>query len=159
MAIETHLVLSPAGKVTIAHETDWKVKDVLALADIVYDYQDIGGAIASGSFTTMGMVIIPCSIKTLSSVANSYAADLLVRSADVTLKEGRPLLLVVRESPMHPGHTRLMHLASSNGAVIVPPVPAFYTHPKTVDDIVNNIVGRVLKRLNIENDYYRRWKE
>lgn len=158
MPVETHLVLSPAARVTIAQETDWKVSDVLALADVTYSHADIGAAIASGSFTTMGMVIIPCSIKTLSAVANSYSADLISRSADVTLKEGRPLVLVVRETPLHRGHLRLMSLASEAGAVIFPPVPAFYARPQSFDDMINNTVGRVLSRLGIENDLYLRWK-
>ena len=156
--IETHLVLSPAARATIAQETDWKVSDVLALADVHYNYQDIGAAVASGSFKTRGMVIIPCSIKSLSAVANSYAEDLMARAADVTLKEGRPLVLVVRETPLHRGHLRLMDLAARAGAVIFPPVPAFYTRPHSVDDMVNNTVGRVLARLGIENENYKEWK-
>jgi len=126
LEIETHLVVSPAARVTITQETAWKVSDVLALADVTYNHQDIGAAIASGSFATMGMVVIPCSIKTLSAIANSYADDLIVRAADVTLKEGRPLVLVVRETPLHRGHLRLMDLAAQAGAVIFPPVPAYY---------------------------------
>jgi 4-hydroxy-3-polyprenylbenzoate decarboxylase len=159
MPIETHLVISPAARVTITQETDWKVSDVLALADRTYNFNDIGAAIASGSIQTIGMAIIPCSVKTLSAVANSYAGDLITRAADVTLKEGRPLLIVLRETPLHPGHIRLMSLAAEAGAVIFPPVPAFYTKPQTVDDIVNNTVGRILARLGIENEGYVRWKE
>jgi 4-hydroxy-3-polyprenylbenzoate decarboxylase len=159
MPIETHLVISPAARVTITQETDWKVSDVLALADRTYNFNDIGAAIASGSFLTMGMAVIPCSVKTLSAVANSYAGDLISRAADVTLKEGRPLLIVLRETPLHRGHIRLMSLAADAGAIIFPPVPAFYAKPQTVDDIVNNTVGRVLARLGIENEGYVRWKE
>ena len=155
--IETHLVVTPAARVTIEQETNWKVDDVLALATTHYSPRDIGAAIASGSFATRGMLVIPCSIKSLSAIANSYAADLLTRAADVTLKEGRPLLLVVRETPLHRGHLRLMDLAAAAGAVIFPPVPAFYTHPQSVDELVDNLVGRVLARLGIENDLYRRW--
>jgi len=155
--IETHLVLSPAAKATISQETDWKVSDVLAQADVVHNHADIGATIASGSFPTLGMVVIPCSIKTLSAIANSYANDLITRAADVTLKEGRLLLLVVREAPLHRGHIRLMDQAAEAGAVIFPPVPAFYTRPKNVADIVNNIVGRVLTRLGIENEQYKVW--
>ena len=155
--IETHLVLSPAARATIAQETTWKVSEVAALADVHYNYQDIGAAIASGSFVTLGMVIIPCSIKTLSAVANSYAGDLLGRAADVTLKEGRPLVLVVRETPLHRGHLRLMGLAAEAGAVIFPPVPAFYARPQSLDDVVTNLVGRVLARLGIENDLFSEW--
>jgi len=156
---ETHLVLSPAACTTIAEETSWSVNDVQGLADRSYRFSDIGAAIASGSFDTLGMVVIPCSIKTLSAIANSYSADLLTRAADVTLKEGRRLVLVVREAPLHYGHLRLMALATRAGAVIYPPVPAYYPHPQTVDDITNQIVGRVLARLGIQNDLYLRWKE
>jgi 4-hydroxy-3-polyprenylbenzoate decarboxylase len=158
LGIESHLVLSSAARVTIAQETDWKIRDVQALASVNYNDQDIGAVIASGSFTTRGMVIVPCSIKTLSAVANSYADSLLTRAADVTLKEGRPLLLVVRETPLHRGHLRLMDLAARAGAVIFPPVPAFYTRPQTVDDIVDNTVGRVLARMGIPNQEYAVWK-
>jgi 4-hydroxy-3-polyprenylbenzoate decarboxylase len=156
--VETHLVVSPAGRLTIEQETRWKIDDVMALADVTYNYRDLGARIASGSFTTQGMVVIPCSIKTLSAVANSLAGDLLTRAADVTLKEGRPLLLVVREAPFHRGHIRLMDLAAAAGAVIFPPVPAFYIHPQSVDALVNNMVGRVLARLGIENSLYQEWQ-
>ena len=158
MPVETHLVLSASARLTIAQETDWQVDDVLALADVTYDPQDIGASIASGSFASLGMVIIPCSTKTLSAVASSYTDDLISRAADVTLKEGRPLVLVVRETPLHPGHIRLMGLAAEAGAVIFPPVPAFYIRPRSIDDIVNNTVGRVLARLGIENNLYQEWK-
>ncbi len=155
--IETHLVLSPAARLTIVKETDWQVKDVLALATHAYKHSDIAAAIASGSFATMGMVVIPCSIKTLSAIANSYADNLLVRAADVTLKEGRPLVLVVREAPLHYGHLRLMGLASRAGAILFPPVPVFYGRPQSSEEIVDGIVGRILLRLGIENDLYSRW--
>ncbi len=155
--IETHLVVSSAAKLTITQETDWALQDVLALADVMYNYNDIGAVIASGSFTTMGMIVLPCSIKTLSAIANSYAENLLVRAADVTLKEGRPLILVVRETPLHRGHLRLMDQAAEAGAVIFPPMPAFYTKPQTVEDIVDNLVGRVLARIGIENEWYFKW--
>jgi 4-hydroxy-3-polyprenylbenzoate decarboxylase len=157
--VETHLVLSPAACTTIAEETSWSVNDVQALAGRWYRFTDIGATIASGSFDTLGMVVIPCSIKTLSAIANSYSADLLARAADVTLKEGRTLVLVVREAPLHYGHLRLMALATRAGAVIYPPVPAFYPHPQSMDELTDQIVGRVLKRLGIENDLYLRWKE
>ncbi len=156
--VETHLVVSPAARLTIEQETRWKIDDVLALADVNYNYRDLGARIASGSFTTQGMLVIPCSIKTLSAVANSLAGDLLTRAADVTLKEGRPLLLVVRETPLHRGHIRLMDLAAAAGAVIFPPVPAFYTHPQSVDALIDNLVGRVLARLGIENSLYQQWQ-
>jgi len=157
--IETHLVMSPAANITIAAETNWKVSDVLKLADVVHNYQDIGASIASGSYKTMGMIVIPCAVKSLSAIANSFAADLLVRAADVTLKEGRPLILVVRETPLHRGHIRLMDQAAAAGAVIFPPMPAFYAKPQTMDEIVDNLVGRVLARIGIENDQYFKWKE
>ena len=158
LEIESHLVITPAGRITLQQETSYQVKDVIALADYYYPIHDIGATIASGSFITAGMVVIPCSIKTLSAIANSYSSDLLTRAADVTLKEGRPLLLVVRETPLHRGHLRLMDQAATSGAVIFPPVPAFYLHPKTVDDIIDNLVGRVLLRLGIENESYGEWK-
>ena len=157
LEIEAHLVVSPAARVTIAQETDWKVSEVLALAEVVYKHADLGAAIASGSFATLGMVVIPCSIKTLSAIANSYSGDLIARTADVTLKEGRLLLLVLRETPLHRGHIRLMSLAAEAGAIIFPPVPAFYTRPQTIEDVVDNTVGRVLARLGIENDWYKEW--
>jgi 4-hydroxy-3-polyprenylbenzoate decarboxylase len=158
MEIETHLVVSPAARLTISQETDWEIEDVMALADVSYDHADVGAAIASGSFPMAGMAIIPCSIKTLSAIANSYSADLIVRAADVMLKEGRPLVLVLRESPLHRGHLRLMSMAAEAGALIFPPVPAFYTRPASLDEIIDNIVGRVLLRLGIENELYIKWK-
>jgi 4-hydroxy-3-polyprenylbenzoate decarboxylase len=158
MGIETHLIMSPAARATIAQETDWKVSDVAALATVNHNYADIGASIASGSFPTLGMVVIPCSIKTLSAVANANSGDLLSRAADVTLKEGRPLVLVVRETPLHRGHIRLMDVAAEAGAVIFPPVPAFYTRPHSLDDLIDNTVGRVLARMGIENDRYKQWQ-
>ena len=154
---ETHLVISAAAKATIAQETDWKVSDVDALAHVTYNVNDVGATIASGSFVTAGMVVIPCSVKTLSAVANSYSADLISRAADVTLKEGRPLVLVFRETPLHLGHLQLMERAAEIGAVILPPVPAFYARPHTVDDLVDNTVGRILLRMGIENELYLQW--
>ncbi|HEX3050894.1 MAG TPA: UbiX family flavin prenyltransferase [Aggregatilineaceae bacterium] len=156
-SIETHLVLTDAAKVTIAQETEWKVSDVEALADVAHKPQNVGASIASGSFSTLGMVIAPCSIKSLSAVANSNASDLLARAADVQLKEGRPLLLVVRETPLHLGHLRLMVQAAETGAIIMPPVPAFYSKPQTIDALINGTVGRILLRLGIENDLYFEW--
>ncbi|MER3400736.1 MAG: 3-octaprenyl-4-hydroxybenzoate carboxy-lyase [Thermoflexus sp.] len=157
--IETHLVLSPAARQTIVQETDYTVRQVLDLADVVHPFHDVGAAIASGSFQTMGMVIIPCSIKTLGAIVSGYTADLMSRAADVTLKEGRPLVLVVRETPLHLGHLDLMRRAARMGAVIMPPVPAFYGRPRTLQDLIDQTVGRVLLRLGIENDLYARWKE
>jgi flavin prenyltransferase len=159
LGLETHLVLSSAARTTVAAETDRSAAQVLALADVAYQPNDIGAAIASGSFQTLGMIVMPCSIKTLSAIANSYSADLLSRAADVTLKEGRPLLLAVRETPLHAGHLRLMTLAARAGAIIFPPVPAFYARPQSLEDLIDQIVGRALQRLGIENDLYTRWKE
>ena len=155
--IESHLIISPAARITVQQETDWSLQDIENLARVVYHPEDTSAAIASGSYLTQGMVIIPCSIKTLSAVANSYTSDLISRAADVSLKEGRPLVLVVRETPLHAGHLRLMELATSAGAIIYPPLPAFYTRPKSVDDIINQVVGRVLARLGVENDLYQPW--
>jgi flavin prenyltransferase len=159
MEIETHLIVSTAARKTITQETDWKVSDVLTLAGQSYNFRDIGARIASGSYATVGMVVIPCSVKTLSAIANSYSDDLISRAADVTLKEGRPLILVFRETPLHRGHIRLMSQAAEAGAVVFPPVPAFYTRPQSIDDIVNQIVGRVLARIGIQNEVYAPWKE
>lgn len=157
--IETHLILSAAARQTIVAETTWAVKDVEALAHVVYDARNIGAAIASGSFATRAMLVIPCSIKSLSAIANSYSADLIARAADVTLKEGRPLVLVVRETPLHVGHLRLMTRAAEIGAIIFPPVPAFYRRPQTLDEIIDDTVGRVLARIGLDNDLYARWKD
>lgn len=157
LVIETHLILTDAAKITIAQETRWKISDVEALADVVYKTNNIGASIASGSFNTMGMIVAPCSIKSLSAITHSYAEDLLVRAADVQLKEGRPLVLVVRETPLHLGHLRLMVQAVEMGAIIMPPVPAFYGHPQSVDEIINGTVGRMLLRIGIENHHYYEW--
>jgi flavin prenyltransferase len=155
--VETHLLISQAARITIAQETDWDPHDVEALADVVYRPGDIGAAIASGSFETAGMIIAPCSIKTLSAIANSYASDLTARAADVQLKEGRPVLLMVRETPLHLGHIELMAQAARIGCVIFPPAPAFYARPKTLDDLVNGTVGRMLARIGFDNELYYRW--
>ncbi len=152
------MVLSDTARLTIVQETDWQVNTVLSLANVCHDFHDVSASIASGSFTTIGMVLIPCSIKTLSAVANSYTDDLISRAADVTLKEGRPLVLVVRETPYHSGHLRLMSQAANSGAIIFPPSPAFYTRPKSIDDLINNTVGRILARIGIENDLYPEWR-
>jgi 4-hydroxy-3-polyprenylbenzoate decarboxylase len=157
LGVESHLVVSPAAETTISIETSMTIEQALELADVTYDHADTGAAIASGSFSAHGMVIIPCSIKTLSAIANSYSADLLTRAADVTLKEGRPLVLVVREAPLHRGHLRLMSLAADAGAVIFPPVPAFYPRPQSIQEISDNIVGRALARAGIDNDLYKVW--
>ncbi|OGO20971.1 MAG: 3-octaprenyl-4-hydroxybenzoate carboxy-lyase [Chloroflexi bacterium RBG_16_48_8] len=156
--IETHLVLTKAARLTIEIETDWKVPDVEALANVNYYPDDVGASIASGSFITIGMLIAPCSIKTLSAVANSYDNDLLSRAADVQLKEGRPVILMLRDTPLHRGHLRLMKLAAENGCILMPPIPTFYGRPKTVDEIVDGIVGRTLLRLGIDNQLYTHWE-
>jgi 4-hydroxy-3-polyprenylbenzoate decarboxylase len=156
--VETHLVMTQAARITIAQETEWDPRDVEALAGVSYRPADIGAAIASGSFETASMIVVPCSIKSLSAVANSYTDDLLARAADVQLKEGRPVILVVRETPLHLGHIELMAQAARIGCVIFPPVPAFYARPQTVDDIVDGTVGRILARIGLENDLYHRWK-
>ena len=156
-AIETHLILTDAAKITIVQETDWKISDVEALAGVVHKANNIGASIASGSFRALGMAVVPCSIKSLSNIAHSNAGDLLARAADVQLKEGRPLVLAVRETPLHLGHLRLMIQAAEIGAVLVPPMPAFYSRPQTVDDIINGTVGRLLLRLGIDNDLYFEW--
>ena len=156
--IETHLVISTQAEVTLHQETDMSVDDVKALASYVHTPDNLAAPIASGSFETQGMVVVPCSIKSLSAIANSYAENLLTRAADVTLKEGRPLLLAVRETPLHVGHLRLMTRAAEIGAIIFPPVPAFYARPKTVDEVVDQTVGRMLARMGISSKLYTPWE-
>ena len=155
--IETHLVVSEPAKKTIEFETGRSPQEVMDMATVVYDYRDVGAAISSGSFITDGMVIAPCSIKTLSSVTNSYNDNLLTRAADVSLKERRKLVLVVRETPFHRGHLKLMLEVTENGGVILPPVPSFYHLPKTVDDIVNQTIQKVLDQFGIEKNLFQRW--
>lgn len=157
--VETHLVMTAAAKVTLAAESDLSVDDVEERADVVHNSRDIAASIASGSFRTAGMIVAPCSIKSLSAIANSYSADLLVRAADVTLKERRPLVLMVRETPLHAGHLRLCAQASEAGAVIFPPVPAFYSRPETIDDLVTHSVVRALEHLHIEAGEIVRWHD
>jgi 4-hydroxy-3-polyprenylbenzoate decarboxylase len=155
--VETHLVISNGGKLNIALETAWSVKDVERLADDVHSDQNLAATIASGSFKTAGMVIAPCSMKTLSSVVHSYADTLVARAADVVLKEGRPLILMPRETPLHAGHCKLMLDATQIGATIAPPMPAFYNDPQTIDDLINHNVGRVLDLLDVDNSVVKRW--
>ena len=157
--IESHLVLTPTAKMNIGLETDWKVSDVEGLADVLHDARDVSASISSGSFRTAGMVVVPCSIKTLSAVATSYTDNLLTRAADVTLKERRPLVLVVRETPLHVGHCRLLLDAATAGAVIMPPVPSFYNRPLSIDDMVDHTVGRLLDLFDIDTGLVRRWRE
>lgn len=156
--VETHLVISQAARMTIAQETDYDPRAVEGLATVVYRPGDIGAAIASGSFQTAGMIVAPCSIKSLSAIAHSFDNDLISRAADVQLKEGRPVLLMVRETPLHVGHLELLTQAVRIGCIIFPPVPAFYGRPQTVEDIVNGTVGRVLARIGFANDLYHRWQ-
>ncbi len=157
--IETHLILSNAAKQTVVLETDYTVGAVEALADVPYRFNDVAAALASGSFKTMGMVVVPCSMKTLSGIASSFSENLLLRAADVTLKDRRRLVLVPRETPLHLGHLRLMAQVTEMGAVLVPPMPAFYHHPQTLDDIINQTVNRILDVLDIEltQDLFDRW--
>jgi flavin prenyltransferase len=157
LSSETHLVISAAARRTILRETSLALEDVARLAAHAYDPGDISAPIASGSFPGDGMLIAPCSIKTLSAVAHSYAEGLIARAADVCLKEGQPLILMVRETPLHIGHLRLMAQAAETGAVIFPPVPAFYGHPQSMDEIITASVGRALARMGIENDAYPKW--
>ena len=157
MPYETHLVISQAAKLNIEIETSYKPIDVEAMADFSYNYRDMAASLASGSFLTEGMVVIPCTIKTLSGIANSYTDNLLVRAADVSLKEKRKLVLVVRETPLHMGHLRLMTQAAEMGAHILPPVPSFYHHPKTIQDIIDQTIGKVFDYLGIEHELFKRW--
>jgi 4-hydroxy-3-polyprenylbenzoate decarboxylase len=157
MDIESHLIMSQASYITLKQETDLEPAAVEALATHVHASGDLAAPIASGSFRIHGMVIAPCSIKTLSAVANSHSSNLLIRAADVALKEGRPLILAVREAPLHLGHLRLMVRAAELGAVIFPPIPSFYAHPVTVDALVDQTVGRILARLGLDNDLYDVW--
>ena len=158
--IETHLVMSNAASITIALETDYTPDSVQALADVQYRFKDIAARIASGSFKTDGMVVLPCSMKTLAGIANSFSDNLLLRAADVVLKDRRRLVLVPRETPLHLGHLRLMTQVTEYGAILVPPMPAFYHRPQTIDDIVNQTVNRVLDVLDIElpKDLFTRWQ-
>lgn len=157
--VETHLIVSPSALRTIADETNYTPDEVRAIADVVYPFKDIGAAVSSGSFRAMGMLVAPCSVKTLSGIAHCYNEDLIVRAADVCLKERRRVVLLFRETPLHVGHVRLMEQASLNGAVVMPPVPAFYHRPSTVEDIVNQTVGRALDLFDLDLPFVKRWKE
>jgi len=157
--METHLVLSKAGKMTIQVETPYSVKEVEALADVVHDINNVGASISSGSFRTEGMVIAPCSMKSMGSIAHSIGGDLLVRAADVVLKERKTLVLVARETPLHLGHLEAMATLTRMGAVIFPPVPAFYHRPKTLDDVINQTVTRILDQFDIDVSLFHRWDD
>jgi 4-hydroxy-3-polyprenylbenzoate decarboxylase len=156
---ETHLIMSRSAEITLAYETTLKVSDVQNLADTTYANKDIGAALASGSFKTMGMIIAPCSVKTLAEIATGVTSTLLPRAADVILKERRRLVCMVRETPLHSGHLRNMLALSDMGAIIAPPVPAFYTKPASLDDMINHTVGRVLDLFEIETNAVKRWKD
>jgi flavin prenyltransferase len=156
--IETHLVISPAAGQTIASETDYSVKQVEALAPVVHSHRDIGATIASGSFKTVGMVIAPCSVKTMSSIAYGITDDLISRAADVCLKEGRPTVAVFRETPLHVGHLRALTQFAEIGGIVFPPVPAFYARPASMDEMITQTVGRILDRIGIDNQLVKRWE-
>lgn len=155
--VEVHLIVSSGARATIEYETASTVDEVLALAHAVHDEKDLAAPLASGTFLTAGMVVAPCSIRTLSSIANSLNDNLITRAADVHLKERRPLVLMVRETPLHAGHLRLMREASLAGATILPPVPGFYVRPTTIDELVDHSVGKVLDQLGVEHSLFRRW--
>jgi flavin prenyltransferase len=155
--VEIHLVVSASGKRTLAEETDLSVREVEALGHVVYDNRDVGCALASGSFRTAGMVVVPCSIKTVSALATCYGDTLIARAGDVTLKEGRPLVAVVRETPLHVGHLRQLLALAEMGGIVLPPVPAFYQRPRTVDDLVNHTVARILDRIGFAQDLVPEW--
>jgi 4-hydroxy-3-polyprenylbenzoate decarboxylase len=154
---ETHLIISESGSRNIEIETGLNPDEIKQMADYTYNYTDVGAALASGSFITEGMTVVPCTIKTLSGIANCYTDNLIVRAADVTLKEKRKLLLVVRETPLHLGHLRLMTMAADMGAHILPPVPSFYHQPKTIEDIINHTIGKIFDYFKIEHDLFKRW--
>ena len=156
-AIETILIISPSAERNVAIETSYSVEHVKGLASRVEDYNDVAAPVSSGSYKTMGMVVVPCSMRSLSDISSSNSNNLLARSADVTLKEGRKLVLVPRETPLHKGHLKLMLNASDIGATMLPPMPAFYHHPKSIDDLVNQTVGKILDQFSIEHSLYNRW--
>lgn len=158
--VESHLIVSPAGlRTAVEEEVAESADQIRQLADVVHSHKDIGASIASGSFRAHGMLVAPCSIKTLSSIAHCYSDDLITRAADVCLKERRRVVLMVRETPLHAGHIALMDQATRNGAIIMPPVPGFYTQPKTVADLVSQTVGRALDLFDIDHPSVRRWKQ
>ncbi len=157
--IETQLVISPSAQYTIAEETDMPVDEINGLADKVHNYKDIGASLSSGSYPTLGMLIAPCSVKTLSGIANCYDDNLIVRAADVCLKERRKVVALLRETPLHLGHIKIMEQATLNGAIVMPPVPAFYHRPTTIDEIINQTVGRALDLFGLDVDLVERWKE
>jgi 4-hydroxy-3-polyprenylbenzoate decarboxylase len=158
LGVETHLVMSQASRRNIALESDWRAEDVERLAFRCHDVEDVGAPIASGSFLTDGMVVAPCSVKTASAIANSYNENLLIRAADVTIKERRDLVLLFRETPLHKGHLDILRRCADLGAVILPPMVAFYHRPQTIEEIIDQTVGKVLDALRIEHNLFRRWR-
>jgi len=154
---ETHLIVSEAACMNLAIETEYSLDEVKSMANVVYENKDIGAAIASGSFRTRGMIVAPCTVKTLSAIANSFTYNLVVRAADVTLKERRTLVLMVRETPLHKGHLDLMSRAADYGAVILPPMPAFYHKPESLMDIIHQSIGKALDQVGIEHNLFKRW--
>ena len=157
--IETHLVISKSAEITIAYETDWKAAGVKELADVIYPAADIGAAISSGSFKTMGMVIAPCSVRSMGEIASGVTSSLLSRAADVVLKERRRLVLMLRETPFHAGHVRQMQTVTEMGAIVAPPVPAFYARPKSIEEMVDQTIGRTLDLFDIDIGVTKRWGE
>ena len=157
--IETHLVISKSAEITIAYETEWKAAKVKELADVVYPAADIGAAISSGSFKTMGMVIAPCSVRSMGEIASGVTSSLLSRAADVVLKERRRLVLMLRETPFHAGHVRQMQTVTEMGAIVAPPVPAFYARPKSIEEMVDQTIGRTLDLFDIDIGVTKRWGE
>ncbi len=158
LGYESHLVMTKSAQITLAHETDIKVAALAKLATVVHRIDDIGASISSGSFKTMGMIVAPCSIRTLSEIATGVTSTLLTRAADVVLKERRRLVLLTRETPLHLGHLRSMTQLTEMGAIIMPPVPAFYTNPRTLDDIINHTVARALDLFDIDSKLIKRWE-
>ena len=156
--IETHLVITSGAKLNISLETDFEIKDIKGLANVVHNNRNLAASIASGSFQTEAMIVIPCSMRTLSGIATSYASNLIVRAADVVLKEKRKLIVVPRETPLHTGHCELLHKISLMGAYVVPPNPAFYNHPESIDDIINHTVGRILDLIELDPEIVQRWQ-
>ncbi len=154
---ETHLIISESGRLNFEIETQYKAAEIESMADRVWDHKNMAASLASGSFITEGMVVVPCTIKTLSGIANSYNENLIVRAADVTLKEKRKLVLVVRETPLHKGHLRLMTMAADMGAHILPPVPSFYHQPKSIEDIIDQTIGKIFDYIGIQHDLFKRW--
>ncbi len=159
MGIETHLVMTRSAQITLAHESSLKLADVQALASVVHRVEDIGASISSGSFSTLGMLVAPCSIRSLSEIATGVTSNLLTRAADVVLKERRRLVLMVRESPLHLGHLRSMTQVTEMGAIVAPPVPAFYSRPESLDDLIDHSVGRALDLFGLDAGVVRRWGE